>query len=240
MGVSGFLLAGVEPAGWGVEEEIARRHPDVAFAIGVHPQIVAEVDEATALEMVGQLAAWLGDPRRPRPAAIGELGLDAVGERKATLERQERLFRAQLALAREHDLPVVLHLLRAHGRALSILRRDGLPRRGGVVHSYSGGAELVRDYARLGLHLAVAGPVTWGGAERSRAAAAAIPDALLLVETDAPDQPPEPHRGGLNEPAYLPAIVAALAHLRGVDARAIAALTEANARRLFDRPAIGG
>jgi TatD DNase family protein len=164
--------------------------------------------------------------------AIGETGLDGVGERRARLADQEVVFRAQLALARERRLPLMLHILDAHGRAFEILRGDGVPS-GGVIHSYSGSAEMARDYLALGLSLSFAGSVTHPGAKRARAAAAVVPRDRLLVETDAPDQTPAPHRPGLNEPAYLGTIVSALAAARGEPAEEVARGTEGNARRLF-------
>jgi len=233
VGVRGFLLAGVAPDEWAVEERIALAHADVVVSYGVHPQLVAEVDDAEAERMVEALGRALDGGARVRPAAVGEIGLDGVGERRGSLARQERAFRAQLRLARAHDLPVALHVLRAHGRALAVLREEGLPRRGGVLHSYSGPAEMVRDYAALGLRFSFAGAVTRRDARKTHAAARAVPEPLLLVETDAPFQPPEPRRGALSEPAFLVAIVEALAQIRGESAARIARLTDENARALL-------
>jgi len=228
-GVGGFLLAGVAPDGWAVEEQLRAAHPEIAIAFGVHPQLIAEVDDAEADALVGALEPALAR----KPAAIGEIGLDGYGERRASLERQERAFRAQLALARQLELPVVLHVLEAHARALAILRADGLPRAGGVMHSYSGSAELVREYVALGLHLSFAGPVCNAHAPKIHAAARAAPAERLLVETDAPFQTPAPCRPAQNEPAFLVEIIAALAQIRGESADALARSTAENARRLF-------
>nr|AYC79487.1 putative deoxyribonuclease YcfH [uncultured bacterium] len=231
-GVRGFLLAGVGPELWPVEERLAAAHPDVVVSLGIHPQLVAELDDEECDGAVRRLAERLASARPP-VVAVGEIGLDAHDGRKGTLDRQERIFRAQLALARDGDLPVSLHVLRAHGRALAILRRDGVPRAGGVVHSYSGGAELVRDYLAIGLDLSFAGPVANPAAHRIRAAALAVPRERLLVETDAPDQTPLGRQPAPNEPAFLVAIVEALARLRGEGEEQIAEATDANARRLF-------
>jgi TatD DNase family protein len=146
---------------------------------------------------------------------------------------QERAFRAQLALARELDLPLVLHILGTHAESLRILKADGVPRAGGVVHSYSGSAELVRDYVGLGLHISFAGPVTSPQARRVHAAARAVPAERLLAETDAPDQTPPARRPAQCEPAFLPDIVDALAQLRGESRQTLARTTMDNARRLF-------
>ncbi len=221
-GVTGFLLAGVEPSGWAEERALAARHPEVLMAFGVHPQLVAEIDDADPL--IAQLTA-------EGAVAIGEIGLDAMEERKPTLERQERAFRAQLAFARENRLPVVLHILRAHQRALEILRDDGVP--GGVLHSCSASADQVREYLRLGLHVSFAGTVCNPNARKVHEAARAVPPERLLVETDAPFQTPLPHRPAQNEPAFLVAIVQALAKIRGERPEELAQTTETNARRLF-------
>ena len=232
-GVRGVLLAGVDPDGWRREEELARALGGIAISYGVHPQRIAELDDRDAGEMVAALARALDDPARVRAVAVGEIGLDGAKERRGSLARQERAFRDQLALARAHALPIVLHILDAHGRALELLRRDGLPGAGGVVHSYSGSAELARDYLALGLYLSFAGPVGNPAAKRTREAARLTPRERLLVETDAPFQTPGAFRPRPNEPAFLVANVAALAQIRGESPDELAAFTEENARRLF-------
>ncbi len=226
LGVSGFLLAGVETEGWAEEARIAARHPDVFVSVGVHPQIVCD---ASAWAMVDALPAALSGA-----VAIGEIGLDAfTPERRARLALQTEIFRAQLALARERDLPVILHILRAHEPALAVLTRDGLPRAGGVVHSYSGSRALLDRYLPLGLHLSLCGTITYRTAVKAKAVAAAVPRERLLIETDAPDQTPERHRPGPNRPAFLPEIAAAIALTRGESAAELGRFTEENTRRLF-------
>jgi TatD DNase family protein len=232
-GVRGFLLAGVEPRGWPVEAALVRAHRDVHAAYGVHPQWVAAVDEAEGARAVDALGPALD---AGGAVAVGEIGLDAVGERKARLDWQEELFRRQLRIARARALPIVLHVLRAHDRALAILDEEGVGEASGVVHSYSGSVDQARRYLALGLHLSLAGPVTFANANKARVVAGTLPAARLLVETDAPDQTPEPHRPGPNEPAFLPAIVAAVAAARGEPVAQVAAYTDENARRLFRLP----
>lgn len=233
-GVTGFMLAGVEPEGWRVELALKRRHADCAVSYGVHPELVGDVPEPELWGMIDELARAVAGRGWPRPAALGELGLDrAAPRRKGCQALQEKIFRAQLALARDADLPIILHVRDAHGRALQILGKDGMPRHGGVVHSYSGPAELVASYERLGFHISFSGIVCQPRARRARAAAACVAKDRLLVETDAPDQTPLPHRPAANEPAFLPAVVASLAELRGETPQAIARTTETNARTLF-------
>jgi TatD DNase family protein len=160
--------------------------------------------------------------------AIGECGLDGgTGER----ELQERIFRAHIRVARALGKPLVVHVLRAHDAAPRILREERAA--GGVLHSYSGGADLVATYAELGMAFSFAGPVTYANARKPLEAARAIPPELLLAETDAPDQAPTKHRGGRSEPAFVRDVIDGLAAARGESPEALVELTTSNARRIF-------
>jgi len=215
-GVTGILVPAVRPSTW--DAVIALRSPLVRIALGIHPQIVPELTSAEQLT-----AESLAEAARAAGAiAIGETGLDGGTDDHAT---QERLFRLHLRAARLADLPVVIHVLRAHDRAPQLLREEGPVT--GVMHSYSGGAELVPIYRDLGLAFSFAGPVTYANARRPLEAVRAVPPELLLAETDAPDQAPARHRGGRSEPAFVTEVVAALAALQPT------ANTAANARRIF-------
>jgi TatD DNase family protein len=225
-GVVGIVVPAIRPRAWDAVRAVVARHAaaGVRGAYGVHPQIVPQL---TADERGGDLVERLA-AAAAAACAIGECGLDgATGEH----ELQEQIFRAHVRAARLTGKPLVVHVLRAHDAAPRILREDGPVT--GVLHSYSGGAELVPVYRDLGMAFALAGPVTYANARRPIAAARAIPDALLLAETDAPDQAPAPHRGGRSEPAFVAEVIAGLAAARGATFEAIAALTTANARRIF-------
>lgn len=242
-GLRGLLLAGVDEADWQAQADlVANLPPDlaptltVACAYGIHPQVVEDYRDDQLDQLLDVLSRCLkhAHPTLPAPQAVGELGLDALtATRRDDLPRQERIFRAQLALARAVDLPIVLHILRAHGDALRVLRTDGVPAAGGVVHSYSGSADLVRDYVALGLSISFSGVVTLPQAHRLHQAVRVVPIDRLLIETDAPDQTPHSHRPAANEPAFLPTICAAVAALRGEDPQQLAQITAENARRLF-------
>jgi TatD DNase family protein len=225
-GVVGILLPAIRPRTWDAVRALARRHAHagVRHALGIHPQIVPELEPG---ELAGDLAARLAEAAGDA-IAIGECGLDGG---TGAHELQEQIFRAHVRAARATGKPLVIHVLRAHGAAPRILREEGPVT--GVLHSYSGGADLVPVYRDLGLAFSFAGPVTYANARRPLAAARAIPDALLLAETDAPDQAPAPHRGGRSEPAFVAGVIAGLAAARGTSADAVAALTTANARRIF-------
>ncbi len=234
-GIERLVIAGVSPSRWRTQSDLAHRHaPRLACTYGVHPWTVAAASGDEARAHVHALARALDDATLYPACGLGEIGLDRSRRvPRESLDRQARAFRDQLALARERDLPVVLHVVGAQDRALRVLEADGLPAAGGVAHAYGGSPELVARYVALGLHLSFGGTLTWPGAERRGEAARRVPAHLLLVETDAPDLPPQPLRPGRNTPAALPLVVAALANARGEQPEAIASLTAANARRLF-------
>ncbi|MCB9778844.1 MAG: TatD family hydrolase [Alphaproteobacteria bacterium] len=234
-GVLGHLVAGVDPAGWQRQCDLAVTAPQRVFlALGLHPWAVARLDDDAVDAALAALPAALDGALGARPVALGELGLDRSRAVPAdSRSRQRRAFRHQLALARAVDLPVVLHIVRAHGEALEILRSDGLPSSGGMVHSASTPADLVPAFLSLGLHLSFAGNVTRH--DKARAAAACVPLDRLLAETDAPDQPPAGHDAP-NRPALLPEIVAALAAVHAVPAERLGRHCADNARRLFRLP----
>jgi TatD DNase family protein len=225
-GVRGMLIPGIRPRTWAALAALARRHAaaGVRFATGIHPQVVTELDgDERAGDLEDRIAAASGGA-----IAIGECGLDgATGERAL----QERIFRAHVRVARALGKPLIVHVLRAHDAAPRILREERAA--DVVLHSYSGGADLVPIYAGLGCAFSFAGPVSYGNARRPVEAARAVPAELLLAETDAPDQAPAPHRGTRSEPGFLPAVIAALAVVRGAAEEEVAALTAANAARLF-------
>jgi TatD DNase family protein len=215
------IVPAVRPSTW--DAVIAVGQP---FALGVHPQVVPELSEDE--RVLACDADALAKAIDGRGCAVGECGLDGgTGERAL----QEEIFRAHLRAARTLGLPVIVHVLRAHDAAPRILREEGVL--GGVMHSYSGGPELVPVYAGLGLACSFAGPITYGNARRPIEAAKLVPAELLLAETDAPDQAPDPYRGQRSEPAMVLAVIAGLARARGVSVEEMAALTTSNAQRVF-------
>ncbi|MEZ4366040.1 MAG: TatD family hydrolase [Kofleriaceae bacterium] len=230
-GVRGLVVPAVRPRTWPALRALAARHAAIRIGLGVHPQVVAELDDdERAGDPEATLAAAL-EAAGPVVVAVGECGLDGAAPER---DVQARWLRAHLRVARALGLPVILHAWRCHDVLPALLREERIEQVGGILHSYSGGADLVPVYADLGLHFGIAGPITYPGARRPIAAARAMPIDRIVVETDAPDQAPAPHRGGRNEPAYLPAIVAALAAARGEDPAELAAATTATARRLLE------
>lgn len=163
---------------------------------------------------------------------VGELGLDARPEYRESLPAQADLFRAQLRLARKHARPVILHIVRAHDEALRILKAEGLPARGGLVHSFSGGAQEARRYVEQGLLLSVSGGNFAQGDRRVREAAAKIPAESWLVETDAPDQKHPDWEA--SEPARLLDVARMLGEVLGKKTEAVLTESADRLQRVFN------
>jgi TatD DNase family protein len=246
-GITGFLQGGVDPADWARQRDLAARFPGRIFPVfGLHPWWVAAQSDSAIDVGLGRLESELEDA-----VALGELGLDH-GPRVSpeSHARQDRAFRAQLDLAYARGVPLVLHILRAHAPALAELERRGRPPAGGLVHSYSGSAAEAARYRELGLLISVGGPLVRGVAAADAARkplgklaeiVVSMPGEFLVLETDAPDQPPPSHAGpdgvlgGLNEPLTLEAVARAAGALRGEPAEAILARSRENLRRVFPR-----
>jgi TatD DNase family protein len=230
-GVRAILIPAIRPATFAALAALPARHPGagLALAIGTHPQVVPDLTDAE-LRAATDPEAIAAAARAAGAVAIGECGLDGGTDRP---DLQERVLRAHLRAAHLAGLPLVLHVLRAHTAAPRILTEERAAEVGGVLHSYSGGADLVPVYARLDLHFSFAGPVTYDRARRPLEAARRVPAERLLVETDAPDQTPAPHRGQRCEPAFVTHVVEALAAACHTSPAELGARTAANASRLF-------
>ena len=226
-GVDIQIVPAVDAAGWPKLRQTCAGLPGLWPAYGLHPMYL----DAHRPEHLPALRAWI---ERERPLAVGECGLDYFVE-GLDAEAQSFYFDGQLRLAREFDLPVIVHARRAVDAVIAAIRRIGGLR--GVVHSFSGSAEQAAQLHRLGFLLGIGGPVTYARANRLRELVAGMPLEQLLLETDSPDQPGATHRGQRNEPAHLLEVLDAIATLRKVPRDDIAAATRENAVRLFNLPA---
>ncbi|EIM01291.1 DNAase [Rhodanobacter thiooxydans] len=222
-GVTTLVVPAVDAPSWPRIRQLCARHPGAYPAYGLHPLFLT----AHAPKQVDALAAWLNENH---PVAVGEIGLDFHLD-TPDHELQRRYFSRQLQLAREHDLPVIVHARGALEEVTLTLRRSG--NRRGVVHSFSGSEQQARQLWELGFHLGIGGPVTYERAQRLRRIVAGMPIEHLLLESDAPDQPGAAHRGERNEPAHVAEVLHCVAMLRGETEADVAAATSANARRLF-------
>jgi len=192
-------------------------------AYGLHPMFVNE-HQAADVQHLGQ---WL---EQEKPCALGECGLDFFVP-DLDISAQRFYFQQQLHLARDYDLPLIIHARRALEEVIGSVRRiKGLR---GVIHSFSGSVEQARQLWKMGFLIGLGGPITWPRARRLRALVATMPLEYLLLETDAPDQPDSEIAGQRNEPARLAVIAQTVADLRQQNVAEIAAQTTANAQRLF-------
>lgn len=227
-GVADLVLAGVDPPGWAAQRRLAAAHAGLHLTAGVHPEVVATHDDSQVDAMLDALHRRLAEGGL---VALGEAGLDHRRPFVDSRARQLSAFRHQLELARSHRLPLVLHVVAAHGAALDALEPFAPLR--GMVHSFSGSAEVGLRYLALGLHLSFAGTVCNPIARKVREAAMACPLERLLVETDAPDQLPSGITAVENEPAFLEVVATALARLRHDAPHILARRTTENARTLY-------
>ena len=227
-GVTMMIVPAVMPANFAAVRACCECHAGCHPAYGTHPLYVDAGGETAwdrlethlEREMVGECP----------PLAVGEIGLDfhVPGFDAA---RQERLFSAQLKIARNFDLPVLLHVRRAVDAVLGHLRRIGA--RGGIAHAFNGSRQQADVFLRLGFKLGFGGAMTFPRATHLRKLAASLPCEALVLETDAPDIPPAWFGSGRNTPAELPRIADALAELRGVDRAEVERFTTANAVSVF-------
>lgn len=241
-GVAICVLPAVAAAHFDDVRALAHRH-GFAYALGIHPLWVPQADDADLDRLRDALRAHRDDPRL---VAVGEIGLDHFVPPPADdplREREARFYDAQLGLARDAGLPVILHLRRAADALLRGLHRTRVA--GGIVHAFNGSPAQAQALLDLGFALGFGGAMTFDRALRIRRLAATLPDDAIVLETDAPDIPPqwlyrtagERAAGAVsrNEPAELPRIAGTLAALRGCTPARAAALTAANAARVLPR-----
>lgn len=237
-GLSGIVIPATGPGGWDALCALPARDARLQVGLGIHPQLLPELPEEEDALQLERLDALLG---KGEAAAVGECGLDgATAQRGASLERQVRVLAAHFALARKHQLPLLVHCLRSHPALLTLLEAAPLPEAGVLLHSYSGGAELAKVYARLGCHFSLAGPVTFEEARKPLESLRAIPLERLMLETDAPDQAPHPHRGQRCEPLHVRRVAEAAARALGLPEDELCERTTANARAFFRRAFLPG
>jgi TatD DNase family protein len=234
-GVDALVAIG---AGYGVEANaeavaLAAANPRVWAAVGVHPHDAVALDEGGR----EKLRLWLS---APRVVAVGECGLDYF-YMHSPRDVQQRVFAEQLALAREQDLPVSIHVRSeddsAYDDLLAIWDAEGAGRLSGVLHCYTGSLSFAKRALDRGLEISFSGILTFRKDRGLREVAKALPLERLLVETDAPLLAPEGHRGRRNEPLFVAKVGETLAAVLGRDVVEVASTTSANARRLFRLPA---
>lgn len=221
-GVSHFIVPGVGPDCWDDVMAVARGRRNIFAAPGIHPMRAMLCNK----EQLARLERLCSDA-----VAVGEIGLDySCG---VSRETQQVAFRAQLRLAIRCKLPVLIHCRKAFADILRILREEEVWHVGGVMHAFSGSPEVARECVSLGLFIGIAGPVTYDNAVRPVEVVRQISLGNLLLETDAPDLTPVPHRGKPNEPAFMLQTAMKIAELKGLTLEEVARVTTVCAKHLF-------
>lgn len=228
-GVDQIVNPGIHAGEWSQLIGLARQQEEVYHALGMHP-VYLDRHRDGDLQQLETLIA------ETRPVAVGEIGLDFYID-DPDHDRQQQLFEAQLNLAREADLPVILHVRKAHDQVLQALKRLRLSR-GGIAHAFNGSLQQAQQYMDLGFRFGFGGMLTFERSRKLRQLAAELPLESIVLETDAPDLTVAAHRGERNSPEYLPDCLAALAEVRELDPADVAAATTANARAAFGLPAL--
>ncbi len=223
-GVVRVLIPGVDLATSRRAVALAERYPEVRAAVGVHPNYTQGFSDETLAELRA-LA------RHPKVDAVGEIGID-LHWKTVSQSEQTQAFRAQLALAQDLGRPVIIHDRDAHAPVLAELSALA-PMAGVVLHAFSGDAALAEAALAAGYYLGVDGPLTYKKNDDLRAIFQAAPADRILIETDAPYLTPQARRGSRNEPAFVRYVAEKLADIRGRPLAEMAAITTANAARLF-------
>jgi TatD DNase family protein len=226
-GVCWQVIPAVDAAGWEPLLALCRREEGLFPALGLHPIYIEQHRD----EHVDELRRRI---ERERPVAIGEIGLDFF-IKETDRKRQQQIFEAQLALAEEYRLPVLLHVRKAHDQVLQTLKRFDLS--GGIAHAFNGSLQQAGQYMELGFKFGFGGMLTYERSSKIRRLAQELPLESIVLETDAPDMSPAQHHGERNSPEYLPEVVAVLAALRQMPVAEVASLTTANAFSLFGKAA---
>ena len=230
-GLAGKGIGLVMNAGCSLESskdiiKMAERYPWLYASVGSHPDSADEVNEEV-IEEYRKLCV------HEKVKAIGEIGLDYYYE-DIPREIQKKAFRMQMALAKEVELPVIIHEREAHDDGMRIVKE--FPKVKGVFHCYSGSAEMARQLVNMGWYIGFTGVLTFKNARKAVETAASIPLDRIVLETDCPFMAPEPYRGKRNDPGYLPKMAEKLAEIRGISVEEAIAATTENAKRLYRIP----
>lgn len=208
--------------------ELADKYENIYAVVGVHPHSATEINKA-ALETLRELA------KNEKVLAIGEIGLDFHYDRSPR-DVQRSAFRAQIDLAKELNLPIVIHSREADGETFDIIKESMDGNLKVLLHCYSGSAELAQEYIKLGCYISLAGPVTFNNARVPKEVAKVVALDRLLVETDSPYLTPTPYRGKRNEPMFVKYVAKEIAELKGIDIEELSKATLENTKRFYNMP----
>ena len=224
-GVERILIPGTTVSGWQRQQRMAADNAQLDVAFGLHPYFFPDDPERALAALGKQLQTTT-----IKPIAIGEIGID--GSIDTPLKAQQALFEAQLEVASEQSMPIILHHRRSHHLLLESIKRSGFTQ-GGVIHAFSGSEQVAMQYIDAGFKLGIGGTITYPRAQKTRQTVASISLQHLLLETDSPDMPMSGRQGARNEPQFIGEVVAALADLHGTAPEVVTEQTTANYFALF-------
>jgi TatD DNase family protein len=222
-GITRIVIPAIHAAGWQNLLQLCRQEAGLYPALGLHPVYIDAHQDADLPALEKMLQA-------ENPVAVGEIGLDFFLT-DLDRKRQQTFFEAQLLLAQDAGLPVLLHVRKAHDQVLATLRRIRV--KGGIAHAFNGSMQQAQQYLELGFKLGFGGTLTYERSNKIRQLAQALPIEAIVLETDAPDMVVAQHRGERNSPEYLTHVLSALAELRQMDAMSLAQQTTSNACELL-------
>lgn len=222
-GICGVINCGADIESSVFSVELANKYDYIFAACGIHPEEADKIPE-NHIEILKNLA------RNEKCVAIGEIGLDYYW-RQDNKEKQKELFENQILLSKELDLPIIVHDREAHGDTLEILKKHK-PK--GVLHCFSGSAEMAKEVLKLGMYIGLGGALTFKNARKAVEVAEMLPLDKLLLETDCPYMAPVPFRGKRNYSGYIPYIAEKIAEIKGIDPQTVLDITSENAKKLFD------
>ena len=207
--------------------ELAKKYENMYAAAGVHPSDIAGLNEETL--------AWLKEQTKdPKVIAVGEIGLDYYWDKEEEVQKAQRYWFAQLmGLARESQLPVIIHSRDAAEDTMRVMKEVHAEEIPGVIHCYSYSPEMAKEFIKMGYYIGVGGVVTFKNAKKLKETVMQIPLERILLETDSPYMAPEPHRGSRNDSGNLVYVAEKIAELKGITAKEVENATLANARKLF-------
>ncbi len=206
---------------------LAKKYKNMYAAAGVHPSDIAGLNEETL--------AWLKEQTKdPKVVAVGEIGLDYYWDKEEEVQKAQRYwFAQQMELARESQLPVIIHSRDAAEDTMRVMKEVHAEEIPGVIHCYSYSPEMAKEFIKMGYYIGVGGVVTFKNAKKLKETVMQIPLERILLETDSPYMAPEPHRGSRNDSGNLVYVVEKIAELKGITAKEVENATLANARKLF-------
>lgn len=223
-GVTGIIDVGACMSSSARAVALAEQYGAIYAAVGIHPHDAKEAKESD----YEQLAVW---SKQEKVVAIGEMGLDYYYD-LSPRDVQRTVFIRQIDVARQMDMPIIIHDRDAHADILDILQKEAKGLRG-VLHCFSGSLEMAREIIKLGFYISIAGPVTFKNAAKLPQIIAHVPLERVLLETDCPYLTPHPHRGKRNEPAYVRLVAEKVAALRGISLENLAEITTNNVKEIF-------